>query len=48
MITLTGNATETVEVNTNYVDAGATATDTEDGNISANLVVNNPVDITTV
>jgi len=48
VITLTGNATETVEVNTNYVDAWATATDKEDGNITSNLVTINPVDITIV
>jgi len=46
VITLTGNTTETIEVNTSYIDAWATATDTEDGNISSSLVVVNPVDIT--
>ncbi len=47
VITLLGNPTETVEINTAYIDAGATASDNGDGNITANIVTNNPVDITT-
>ena len=37
-----------MEVNTSYTDAGATASDTEDGDVTGSLVINNPVDITTV
>ncbi len=32
------------EVNTNYTDAGATATDLEDGDITANIVSTGSVD----
>jgi len=48
IITLTGSDPITVEVNTSYLDAGATASDTEDGNITSNIVTVNPVDITTI
>ncbi|MBW1298604.1 immunoglobulin-like domain-containing protein [Aquimarina litoralis] len=44
VITLTGNATVTVEAGTIYTDAGATATDSVDGDITADIVVVNPVD----
>jgi hypothetical protein len=35
-------------VGSSYTDAGATANDNVDGDISANIVVNNPVDTTTL
>lgn len=47
-INLNGSSVATVEVNTNYTDLGATAIDTEDGNITADIATLNPVDITTV
>jgi hypothetical protein len=31
-----------------YTDAGATASDTEDGNITSDIITNNPVDTTTI
>jgi hypothetical protein len=43
VITLTGNSTETISVNDPYVDAGATATDNLDGNITDNIIVVNNV-----
>ena len=43
VITLTGDATVTVEVGTTYSDAGATASDSFDGNITADIVTVNPV-----
>ena len=42
-ITLSGNATVDVEVGTAYTDAGATASDNVDGDITANIVIVNPV-----
>ena len=42
-ITLSGNATVDVEVGTAYTDAGATASDNVDGDITANIVTVNPV-----
>ncbi len=36
IITLLGNPTETIEINTSYTDAGATASDNGDGDITAN------------
>ena len=48
VITLIGSNPETVEVNTSYVDAGATATDNNDGNLTSSIVTVDPVDITTV
>jgi len=39
IITLIGNATVTLNVNDNFIDPGVTATDIEDGNITANIVV---------
>lgn len=39
VITLNGNANDTVVLNSTYVDAGASAADNVDGNISANIVV---------
>jgi len=47
-ITLIGNASEIVEINTSYSDVGATAFDTEDGDLSANIVTVNPVDVSTL
>ncbi|MBI1320346.1 MAG: DUF5011 domain-containing protein [Candidatus Hydrogenedens sp.] len=38
VITLTGNATETIECTSAYVDAGATATDACGGDLSVNVV----------
>ena len=47
VITLTGNATETVECGTAYVDAGATATDICDGGLVVN-VAGLPIDTSSV
>ena len=44
VITLNGNATITVEAGSTYTDAGATAMDNFDGDITANIVTVNPVD----
>ena len=38
IISLTGSGTMTLEVASNYSDAGATASDIEDGNITGNIV----------
>jgi subtilisin family serine protease len=38
VINLKGNQTETIEVNSSYLDAGATASDNYDGIITANIV----------
>jgi hypothetical protein len=43
-ITLVGAATVTVQLGAIYTDAGATATDNVDGDITARIVVDNPVD----
>ena len=43
-ITLIGPATVTVQLGANYTDAGATATDNVDGDITDRIVVDNPVD----
>ena len=48
VITLVGDATLTVEVGDTYTDAGATATDNYDGNLTASIVTVNPVDTDTV
>ncbi len=48
VITLLGNASVTVTVGSSYTDAGATAMDNVDGDLSAGIVVNNPVDTNTV
>lgn len=45
VITLLGDATVNVIVGETYTDAGATATDDVDGDITANIVVVNPVDV---
>ena len=48
VITLLGDATATIEVGSIYTDAGATATDNYDGDITLSIVTVNPVDATTV
>ncbi|HHD78647.1 MAG TPA: DUF5011 domain-containing protein, partial [Epsilonproteobacteria bacterium] len=47
-LTLNGDSAVTIERTTPYVDAGATATDDVDGDITSEIVVNNPVDENTV
>ena len=44
VITLTGNPSITIERTTPYTDAGATASDDIDGNISSNISIDNPID----
>jgi surface protein len=44
VITILGSSPITVELGEIYTDAGATATDVEDGNITANIATVNPVD----
>jgi hypothetical protein len=44
VITLLGDATVTIEVGNDYTDAGATASDNYDGDITDDIVVVNPVD----
>jgi hypothetical protein len=46
-ITLVGAATVTVQLGANYTDAGATANDNVDGDITDRIVVDNPVDTST-
>ena len=48
VITLVGAATVSLEVGTTYTDAGATATDNYDGDISSAISTVNPVDSDTV
>jgi len=49
VITLLGNATETIQVGSTYTDAGATATDNEDGDITVSIVTTGlPVDTNTL
>jgi len=49
VITLTGSDPVDVTINTSYTDAGATALDNVDGNISANIIVGGAaVDLTTI
>ena len=45
VVTLLGSATVTVEAATAYSDAGATASDTLDGDLTAAIVTVNPVDV---
>ena len=45
VITLVGDATVTIEVGTTYSDAGATASDNYDGDITSSIVAVNPVDV---
>jgi len=47
VITLVGNASITITVGDTYTDQGATATDTEDGDLTSSIVVVNPVDVNT-
>ena len=47
IITLKGTAVVNSAKDSTYVDAGATAMDETDGDISSNIVVVNPVDIHT-
>jgi len=47
VITLLGDATVNLTVGDSYTDAGATAADTEDGDITSSIVTVNPVDTTT-
>ena len=47
VITLLGDATVSIPVGTSYTDAGATATDAVDGDITSKIVVTDPVDTTT-
>ena len=44
VIELRGDATVNVTIDSAYVDAGATATDAEDGDLTSRIVVTNPVD----
>ena len=44
VITLKGQAVVTVDAGSEYVDAGATATDKVDGDLTSFIAVNNPVD----
>jgi hypothetical protein len=46
-ITLNGDATVTVTEGDTYTDAGATATDAEDGDLTDQITVDNPVDTST-
>ncbi len=48
VITLLGNNPENVYVNSTYTDAGATAMDNIDGNITANIVVTGTVNTDTI
>jgi hypothetical protein len=43
-ITLNGSSTVNLQAGDIYIDAGATASDAEDGNLTASIVVSNPVD----
>lgn len=47
VITLVGDPEVTITKNLQYVDAGATASDNLEGNISSRIVVTNPVDTST-
>lgn len=48
VITLKGNSVETVDLQGSYVDAGATALDDEDGDLTNAIIVNNPVNTNTL
>jgi hypothetical protein len=48
VITLIGNATVTLTEGSVYTDAGATASDNKDGDITSNIQVTNPVDTNSV
>lgn len=47
-ITLLGNSEVTIEAGTEYIDAGATALDDVDGDLTSAIVVGNPVDTSVV
>jgi hypothetical protein len=47
VITLEGDSAISLELGTGYTDAGATANDNIDGDITGNITTNNPVDINT-
>jgi hypothetical protein len=46
VIALRGSASVNLTIDSQYVDAGATATDAEDGDLTSRIVVTNPVDTT--
>ncbi|MDO9231038.1 MAG: DUF5011 domain-containing protein [bacterium] len=48
IISLVGENPQTIEEGTPYIDSGATATDDVDGDITDEIVVNNPVDVNVV
>ncbi|NQV92953.1 DUF5011 domain-containing protein [Candidatus Kaiserbacteria bacterium] len=48
VITIVGNNPVTVELNSVYIDEGATATDDTDGDITSSIIAINSVDTTTV
>ena len=48
VISLIGASERTIEVGTAYTDAGATATDNYDGDISSNIITTGTVDVNTV
>jgi len=48
VITLLGTSPVNLTVGDSYTDAGATASDNVDGNITANIIVVNPVNISTI
>ena len=48
VITITGDATVTIEVGSTYTDAGATALDNYDGDITSSIVTVNNVDTSVV
>ncbi|MFH1471102.1 MAG: immunoglobulin-like domain-containing protein, partial [Candidatus Micrarchaeota archaeon] len=48
VIILNGNSTVTVLINTNYTDAGATASDNYDGDLTAKIVSDDQVDTSKV
>ena len=48
VITLVGDATVTVQVGDTYTDAGATATDNYDGDLTSSIVVTGSVDTSTI
>jgi len=48
VITVTGNASVSITEGTAYNDAGATATDVQDGDLTAQIAVDNPVNVNVV
>jgi hypothetical protein len=48
VITINGDTTVTSEAGSSYADSGATATDNADGDITAQIAVDNPVDNTSL